>query len=282
MAPVWLCGEDKPSELDMYLHLAEGRSIRQFQLPVPFRLSKRAAVYFMQAPDDLHPIQSLRWAQVRSLSGDDRLARSLAWKTILVAPTDHEEFWESVIRFLVRHATIPADEIVAIVQFIHQQRFQPATVVWGPWAGMQPVQPDFTLQGHTLMSLRRHMANWRTEITPGVISASPSPSLWQRTAIQPFRQATPEGLWTIDELLTEKELRVEGGIMQHCVATYISACARRTTSIWSLKLHREERRERVATIEVVPQTRVIWQANAQTWRFRRTSGASLRRILALE
>jgi hypothetical protein len=263
MSPVWLRVEDKPWELEMYLHLAEGRSIRQFPLPVPFRLSKRAAVYFMQAPDDLHPVQSLRWGQVRALGGDARLARLLSCRTILVAPTDSEEFWESVIRFLVRNAAISDSEVVSIVEFIHQQRFQPASALWGPWAGTQPVQPNFTLEGRSLNSLRRHMTHWRTEVTPRVTPVAPLPSLWERTAIQPFRHTTAEGLWTIDELLTEKELRVEGGIMRHCVASYISACARRRTSIWSLKLHREEHRERVATIEVVPQTRIIWQAKGR-------------------
>ena len=36
MAPVWLSDHDKRWELDMYLHLAAGKSIRQFELPLPY------------------------------------------------------------------------------------------------------------------------------------------------------------------------------------------------------------------------------------------------------
>ncbi len=36
MAPVWACAADKPWEIDMYLHLAAGRSVRQFELPLDY------------------------------------------------------------------------------------------------------------------------------------------------------------------------------------------------------------------------------------------------------
>ena len=45
----------------------------------------------------------------------------------------------------------------------------------------------------------------------------------------------------IGELLTAKELQVEGGIMRHCVATYIHRCAHLRTSIWSMKVHHNQR-----------------------------------------
>lgn len=262
MVSVWLRESLKRWELDLYQHLAAGKSIRQFRLPVPFPTTRRAAAFFMQAPDDLCPIEALRWGHVRALGGDNRLARLLS-RTILANPTTHESFWESVVRFLVKHAPISESEIVAIIAFIHQQRFQPADIVWGPGAGQRPLQPEFTLQGRSLMSLRRHMANWRTEIAPGRGPWTPRNSTWERTDIEPFRQAQGDLIWTIDELLTDKELRVEGGIMQHCVATCISQCARRRTSIWSMKVQQGMQHKRVLTIEVVPENRTIRQARGK-------------------
>lgn len=265
MGPVWMCEHDKPWELDMYLHLAAGKSIRQFELPLPFptRMTKRAAKLFMQAPDDAHPICAYRWAQVRSLGGDNRLARLLMMSPSLCAPTEHEEFWESVVRFLVKNLPISSEEISAIVWFIDQQRFRPAETVWGPGAGQQPLQPEFTLRGRSLMSLRRHMANWRTELLAKLPLLIPSTPGWARTNIGPFRRTQGDVLWTIDELLTDKELRVEGGIMRHCVATYIHDCARRRTSIWSMKVQDGECRKRTLTIEVIPSSRMIWQAQGK-------------------
>lgn len=271
MTPAWLSPFEKPWEIEMYLHLAAGRSIRQFELPVPYptRLTKRAARFFMQAPDDVEPIGAYRWAQVRSLGGDDRLARLLMICPSLYVPTAYEPFWESVIRFLIANLPICDEEISAIVWFIDQQRFRPAEVVWGPGAGRRPLQPEFTLRGRTLMSLRRHMANWREELRPRVMRDMPIPepppadNAWQRTSIGSFLHTDGQTTWTINELLTDRELRVEGGIMEHCVATYIHDCARRRTSIWSLKVQQRARRQRLLTIEVIPETRVIRQAKGR-------------------
>lgn len=260
MAPAWICSEHERWQIDLYLHLAAGRSIRQFKFQIPFRITKRAAWFFMQAPDDLCPINALRWAQVRSLGGDDRLARLLLSRTVLGATTEHEEFWESVIRFLVKHQPIPADEVVAIVEFIHQQRFQPAAraCAWG--IGQQPLQPDFTLQDRTLMSLRRHMANWQTDLSLIPPPLAPSAPRWEKTAISPFRCSTGDLAWSIDEILTGKDLLVEGRMMRHCVATYTHACVHRLTSIWSMRVQQGEHNRRLLTIEVNPATRTIRQA----------------------
>ena len=265
MTSVWLSEHDKPWELDMYLHLAKGKSIRQFVLPLsyPHRMSKNAAKFFMHAPDDVTPIGAYRWSHVRSIGGDAQLARLLMMTPPLVTPTEHEGFWESVIRFLMANMPICATEIVAIIQFVNQQRFQPADTVWGPGAGEQPLQPTFTLRGRSLRSLRRHMANWRKELSATLPPPVCSPPCWERTPIRPFRHIQDGAIWTIDELLTDRELRVEGGIMQHCVAKYIPDCARRKTSIWSMRVQSGSRRKRELTIEVLPHTNTIQQARGK-------------------
>jgi hypothetical protein len=262
MTTVWLCDDDKPWELDMYLHLAQGKSIRQFELPPPYsiRISKSAARFFMLAPDDVSPLGAYRWAHVRSLGGDATLARLLMTMAPLCTPTEHEAFWESVIRFLIVNMPICRSEIIAIVEFVYQQRFVSADTVWGPGAGEQPLQPNFTLRGRSLRSLRRHMANWREELSANLPPLVLATSRWERTPIRPFRHVRDGAIWTIDELLSDRELRVEGGIMQHCVADYSHDCARRRTTIWSMKVQRDSRRERELTIEVRPQTKTIYEA----------------------
>jgi len=265
MAPIWLSEHDIPWDRELYLHLAQGQSIRNFEWPVRVRLSKAAARFFMLAPDDLRPVEAVCWAQVRSLGGDSRLARLLLSRTILVAPTEYEEFWESVIRFLIRHAPISEDEIVAIVDFIHSQRFRPARLVWGPNAGDAPLDPAFCMKRRSLHKLRQYMANWRLErmaqhpIPDPVISTS----TWTPTPIGAFVHREGDTLWSIEELLNDGELRVEGGIMQHCVAQYIHDCARRRTSIWSMKVQQGTTRRRVLTIEVLPETKIILQAKGK-------------------
>ena len=265
MAAVWLRDAALSWELDMYLHLAEGKSIRRFHLPqLPMRLSKAASRWFMVAPHDLLPVEAFRWAHVRSLGGDARLARIACSTPPLHTPTEHEPFWESVIRFLVKHEPICEEEVREIIDFIHRQRFMPASRVWGPRAGEQPVQPEFTMRGRTLRSLRRHMVNWREELRERFHSVMPPQSnLWQPSGIRPFTCEQDNGLWTIEEILSDPELRAEGGIMHHCAATYVTRCARRQTTIWSMKVDDGQRRRRVLTIEVLPHSKVIYQARGK-------------------
>lgn len=269
MARIWLDEQLKPWELNMYLHLAGGRSIRQFELPVPFRLTKIAAMYFMQAPDDLVPMAAVQWARIRSWGSSSLLARRLVKETVLADPTAHEPFWESVIRFLKVNQPISDDEAIAIVNFIHDQRFKPASTVWGPgdWksgTGSQPLQPEFTVRHRTLRSLRRHMMNWRSELAGNL----PLPLVvrkcaWERSSISPLRHQRGTFLWTIDELLTHGDLSIEGRIMNHCVERYVHTCLCRKSSIWSMKIHESERSKRVLTIEVNTKSKAIRQARGR-------------------
>lgn len=265
MTPVWCDVDDAPWKIDLYMHLAAGQSMRRFRFPLPHgaRMTKRAAHWFVHAPHDLDPIRAYRWAHVRSLGGDGRLARILTMSPALMGLTEHEMFWESVIRFLVNNDPISRAEIEAIVHFVNQQRFEPAETSWGPGAGEEPLQPDFSLRGRSLTSLRRHMTNWSTDLHESLPPICRPASPWTRTNIAPFRLMLGDVLWTIDELLSDSELRVEGSIMKHCVATYIHDCARRKTSIWSMKMEQSRKRRRTLTIEVLPGSRMIWQAKGK-------------------
>ena len=130
--------------------------------------------------------------------------------------------------------------------------------------GGEPNQPDFTLQGRSLRSLRRHMSNLRTELA----SKGPLPALkhrrsWEGIGVSPMTVELENGTWTVEELLSFDELYVEGGIMKHCVATYANSCRRNRSSIWSIKVTTGEQRRRVLTVEVIPNERIIWQAKGR-------------------
>ena len=264
MTSAWLYGQGQDWEANLYLHLAQGLSVRQFQSPFSWRLSKAGARWFMQAPDDHFPLTAFRWAQVRSLGGDNGLARSLLW-TLLIAPTIDEAFWERVIRFLIENSPLAGDEVESIVRFIYRQRFAPAESVWGRGAGVEPLQPAFSLEGWTLSTLRRHMANWQTELAcrmPVPIHVNQG-ATWEPTTIEPFQLEDGSEVWSVRELLTAGELQAEGGIMRHCVGSYVSACRHRRTSIWSMRVEQGEVQKRVLTIEVLPATMTIRQAQGR-------------------
>jgi hypothetical protein len=280
MSWAWLAERTKPWERELYIHLARGHSVRTFQSSYPWRLTKSGARFFIQAPDDLRPVTAYRWAQIRSLGGDISLARSLLG-TVLAAPTADEAFWATVIQFLIENGPFPTGEAASIVQFIQRQRFEPAEHVWGRGAGTRPLQPEFSLAGSSLSALRRHMANWQGEFASQVSArfrVDEQTPAWEPTTIRPLQVSDDGETWTIHELLNPSELRVEGGIMRHCVGSYVSACRTRRTSIWSLRVARGQTQRRELTIEVVPETKTIRQAKG---RFNAPPSPIARRMLLL-
>lgn len=70
-------------------------------------------------------------------------------------------------------------------------------------------------------------------------------------------------VWTIEELLTPEDLRIEGSIMRHCVGSYVRACRHLRSSIWSMRVRQGQSRKRVLTIEVKPNIKTIWQAKGK-------------------
>ncbi len=250
-------------QMGLFLQLSAGKSIRKIPLPMSFEVNKNVAGWFMQCPDDLGLSESFRWAQVRAECGDEKLARILSTRTILSSMRNDERFWQSVIRFLIKHQPISEEETISIVDFLDQQKFQPGCRVFGPDAGQEPLQPDFSINGRSLMSLRRLMANWREQIVIRFPPDIPKHVRWEPTNIEPLRCRDGEKVWLIEEILTGKDLRIEGHAMQHCVADYESDCVDRSTSIWSMKslLHRRWKRE--ATIELIPGDRRVIQARAR-------------------
>lgn len=175
-----------------------------------------------------------------------------------------EDFWLTVIRFLVGHPEIDLAHVGPVVEYLHHRKFVPeeALAEDGEWLDLGPPQPDLAMKGRTPRALLRLVAVWqRSPKHPRKLASL----RWLPSAIGAYRQIErddSDGLrcWTIRELTRGDELRREGEAMRHCVATYAGACARRATSIWSMRFENNGRRFRVMTIEVDPATRTISQA----------------------
>lgn len=127
---------------------------------------------------------------------------------------------------------------------------------------MDPPQPHLSMKGRTPRALLRQSNEWleRSKLPKKIASLT-----WKASGIEGFCLVEPDGnearrCWTIRELTTSAEVRREGEAMRHCVASYIGTCARRETSIWSMRFENHERRHRVMTIEVDLATRTICQA----------------------
>ena len=223
------------------------------------------AHHFMQAPDHYTVEAALRWGQVRGMGGSEGLARAVA-ATRLGRIFEHEDFWKTVIQFFVNEASLDPVHVSPIVDYLNAQKFVPQEdfIEEGELGHTGPRVPDLTMKGRTMRSLLRQVEEWHKSLRhrPKAV-----PVHWKRSGIGEFHfiekggrdQESPR-TWTIQELHSSGELYREGLAMQHCVASYIRACAGRASSIWSMRIENEVRRYRVMTIEVDMKTRTICQA----------------------
>ena len=255
--------------ISIFLKMARGIGPRQCGLPVS--LTKLQAAQFMSAPDDLKLMQAIRWSQVMAMGGSERLARTVL-KTHLRDQQDDEAFWMQSLQWLCRierenHPVVGDDEIMQFIQFVRQHRFEPASRVLGyPIEFDQPLQPNLTLRGRSVRSLRKLMVNWREQIElpePSLPHHARRKSSWKSTGINGLQMGMGQEVWTIEELLTGHELEVEGGIMRHCVGEYDWDCLQGYSSIWSMRVSRKNKRKRVLTIELCPRRREILQAKGK-------------------
>ena len=244
-----------------YMQVGAGQNIRHADLPLPY--TKRMAHHFLQAPDHSSVGEALRWGQVRGLGGSAKLALSVA-STRLGRSFESEDFWATVVMFLVAHPEIDLAQVGSVVEYLHHRRFVPEEVLADDdeLLALGPPQPDLSMKGRTSRALLRQVGEWRRRPRGPRKLAS---LRWPPTGIGAYRRSEsdePDGprCWTIRELTRGDELRREGEAMRHCVATYAGDCSRRATSIWSMRFEDDGRHFRVMTIEVDPATRTIRQA----------------------
>jgi PcfJ-like protein len=247
-----------------YLHVAQGQNLRTAEdLPMP--LTKRQAHLYLQAPADFDVLAAFRWAQVLNLGGDERLVRSLLATR---AGTDyaHDDFWLTVVRWLVAQPMLDPSHHGPIVDWLYHQRYEPS--VPNPEAHrpgaplLVAAQPNLSMKGRNPEALLRAVLVWHRRLGRERAAAG---TTWDASAIRPFEfaegQADSRRVFTITELLSAGELNVEGRAMGHCVGSYTRSCASRRVSIWSLRVvDAYGVATRLLTLEVTNHDRQIVQA----------------------
>src|SRR5579872_2804510 len=206
----WLEGGDARAarHRDWYLHIGNGRNIRTADIPI--RLTRRAAHLFLQAPRDMAIEAALRWAQVRALGGDERLARALLG-TRLAELQEDEPFWQSVIFFFINNPMLDVARVGEIVDFVHNRRFVPAEIQ-GPDGvpALAVPEPAFSMKGRTGLALLRRVEEWHRELARETRRRAVE---WPTGGIAGHRSvcrepgATIDTEWTIEELLSSRALQ---------------------------------------------------------------------------
>ncbi len=256
-----------------FFHVASGKNLRTAP-DLPFELTKRVAHHTLEAGDELGIGQALRFGQARALGLGERVAQSFGLTRagdVIDAPGGEQDnaFWVSVLRFLAPHGMLDPGCVGPVVDYLIDQRYVPVRHRDGT---MRPVRPNLSMQGRTLEALLEQTGAWHREIgkiergharswaplgiliPEGVAYGSPGRFLWRTGS-----KKNPT-TWAVVELLTSRELALEGRAHGHCVYSYAWSCVQGRSSIWSVGRERDGVEERLVTLEIRPSSRTIVQA----------------------
>lgn len=227
-----------------------GISIRKLN-HIPIKMSKKIAHAFGNSPDNLSVHEALRWAQVIGKGGNERLANMIIQSRLGRHHFEDENFWDGGIQFFINAGMFDWEKIGEIVDYLIATR---------------ALDRDYSLKGRTIISVIRASNSWHND--QEALRSRGGFLTWQASGI--YEARSTEGKdhnkvdYSIIELRSSKELIQEGKKMNHCVASYATACHKKRRAIFSIrKKDRFNTEETLATIEVLLQHNKIVQAKAQ-------------------
>ena len=196
------------------MHLGDGGRVKEMKnIPIPF--TQKMGHYFLMAPAKLSIAEALRWAQVKGLNGEDRLAERIAFSWIGTKTYGDEDFWESFIRLVVTGGMFNLNKLTELIDYVREEK---------------RADRNYHLKGRTLLSLFRQSDAWHSRF-----SNSKSNQVWKPCGIEGYRAEKKSELIVLVELTESRKLTEEGKTMKHCVGSYTFYCAKGKSAIFSLR-----------------------------------------------
>ena len=241
----------KARHREWYLALGRGESIRALSdLPMP--INKKMAHHLRIAPGHLRVDQAFRWAQVRSLGGDEVLAQSILNTVLGRYQFGYQEYYEEVIRWMTRQEVI-LHQVNEIIDFLN---------------GMMIRREPLSLSGRTWRSVHRLSEVWHAQFRRPYYGGYVANLDWQSQGLQPWeidmKYSETTMRYRVVELCTSELLKKESMHMKHCVVTYSHRCHSRQCAIFSVRqvVNGVELAQPTATLELLPSRRKIVQARS--------------------
>ncbi len=228
--------------IEWFIHLGTGRRVKDLnKMPIPF--TQKMGHYFLQAPSRLTVPEALRFAQVRGLGGDERIADRIALSWIGSKSYEDEDFWERFIQILVTGGMFNHSKTGELIDYVRE---------------MKRANRGYSLKGRTLQSLLKQSDEWhkRSSYSGGL-------QYWRPCGIEGYRFEREDGDIIVEELISTKELMNEGRVMRHCVASYAYLCLKGRTAIYSFRKYAHGIQEVLATIEINIAAQKIVQAKGK-------------------
>lgn len=193
---------------------------------------------------ELSVAEALRWAQVKGLNGEDKLAERIAYSWIGTKPYADEDFWETFLQLLVNGGMFNHNKVTELIDYVREAKRE---------------NGNYSLKGRTLQSLLRQSDIWHNRFTQ-----FRGNSFWKSSGIEGYKAEKKTELVVLEELTESRKLMEEGKAMKHCVSSYAFYCSIGKSAIFSLRKYSGGiLMDIMATIEVNLSLRRIVQAKGK-------------------
>lgn len=200
--------------IDWFIHIGSGKRVKDMP-KVPFRFTQKMGHYFLQAPSKFSIQEALRWAQVRGLGGDEKLADRIAYSWLATKAYSNEDFWEAFLMILAIGGMFNLAKVGELIDYVREAK---------------RINDDYSLKGRTLSSLMKQSDEWHKQYTHHKGSM-----IWKPCGLDGFKFEKKNEVIVIEELTAQKALIAEGKTMRHCVASYFTYCSKGKSAIFSFR-----------------------------------------------
>lgn len=234
---------------DLFVTVAKGGSLYRHAQTGRFPpvMTRKMCHYFLNIPHGTGIVEAVRHAQVLGCGGDRNLAHALHRTRLGRTFAENEKFWFNVIQWFCNRPMLKLCLVRPLVDYINHRADS---------------NPAFSMKGRTVGALISGMEKWHGELALERKLKSTSfkrsgigEGIWERS-IRLSNGNRKSFIWTMEELLSSRELAVEGRAMKHCVYSYAEDVECGDSSIWSLR--REGKRK--LTVEVENRRKEIAEA----------------------
>ncbi len=245
--PFLLTAISRPGPDDVFVDLLAGigrgdslfARVRAGDFPVP--LTRRMChAYLAETPDGWDVVRAVRRAQALGHGGSIPHADAIGHSRLGARLRRDEEFWQTVIHWLVRHPEID-EQLDPLCDYV---------------AHCHSVDRDWRISGRGPRALLSGLAEWQRSLA----AIAPVAGARLPTSGLPGHEWRMDGIrWSMRELRTALALHNEGRTMRHCVYSYLETVMRGEAAIFTLAGEGAHTSTRL-TVEVDPRSRVVVQA----------------------
>jgi hypothetical protein len=182
-------------------------------------LTAREAHLLLSAPPGNRIHENVWWARMKAAGLLDLAAANLTDRIFAYFPPDDSRpELADTIRFYVRFCCeMSRDEWTEVTDCLS-------------WKLRN--EPKFVMHGRTVASMLRLAAEWRREMQAAKLDRIIE---WTGLQLSDWSMESHDGLWTVTELRTNRELLYEGRKQRHCVFSYVDHCRSGCSAIFSLR-----------------------------------------------